>query len=175
MADAWIEFHVALGLVVTAGAKLEDTLRASFCMLDGGENADVIAAGQPVEWLNGYCADLATANRRIDHDRTDAISRALERCRAASERRNELIHRLHSWPWYRNPKLSGWIGRSRRHKPVMVKEWTINDIRDVWFDLDEASERLHWTVSEAVGPRVATYWAEKMPDWVDVHGKPWPF
>jgi hypothetical protein len=177
MADAWIEFHVALGLVVTAGAKLEDTLRLCYCMLDGGENAEVIAAGQDVTWLRGYCGDLANANQGMDQASKDAITYALGHCRAASERRNELVHGLHRWLGYANPTAgrSGLIERSRRHKPALVKEWSISGIRDVWLELDEASERLHWAVSEAVGPRVAAHWANRLPNWVDEHGKPWPF
>jgi hypothetical protein len=176
-ADRWIELHVALGLVVTAGAKLEDTLRLCFCMLDGGENADVVAAGQPVEWLREYCADLAQANSAIDEPGRKAITSALERCKAASEARNELIHGLHDWPAYTNPEVvgSGSVFRSRRHKPVLAKEWTISGIRDLWLELGEASDRLHSAVTRAVGPRVAEYWALKSANWVDEHGKPWPF
>ena len=178
MADVWIELHVALGLVVTAGAKLEDTLRLCFCMLDGGENADVVAAEPGRNLAPRVSARyLAKASPSMDQVREVAVTRALAHCKAASEARNELIHGLHNWPGYSNPKAvgSGWIQRSRRHKPVLVKNWTIKAIRDVWLDLDETSTELRWTVAWAVGPLIADYWERKVPNWVDEQGQPWPF
>jgi hypothetical protein len=87
--DDWIERHVALGLLVTAGARMEEILRDCFCMLDGGEHADVVAAGQDVSWLIEYCGDLAEANPLITQASKDAIGAALTVCQAASQHRND--------------------------------------------------------------------------------------
>ncbi len=70
---------------------------------------------------------------------------------------------------------SGWIQRSRRHKPVVVKEWTVSDVQSVWLELGEAAEELHWAVSTAAGPQLVQYWANKMPGWINERGEPWPF
>jgi hypothetical protein len=102
--DDWIERHVALGLVVTAGARMEEILRGCFCMLDGGEHADVVAAGQDVSWLIEYCGDLAEANPLITQASKDAIGAALTVCKAASQHRNELIHGAH---FFSGPRACG--------------------------------------------------------------------
>lgn len=174
--DAWIERHVALGMVVTTGARMEDTLRDCFCMLDGGEHADVVAAGQDVSWLIEYCADLAEANPLMVQASKDAIDAALKTCKVASQHRNELIHGVHAFFGYASFQATGWgfVQRSRRHKPEVVKDWTLSDIHGVWQELCVATDKLDQAVSEAVGPRRAL-WARRARKAVDEHGKSWPF
>jgi hypothetical protein len=170
--DDWIERHVALGLLVRAGARMEEILRDCFCMLDGGEHADVVAAGRDVSWLIEYCGDLAEANPLITQASKDAIGAALTVCKAASQHRNELIHGVHFFFGSTSLWASGWgwVHRSRRHKPELVKEWMLSEIHGVWRELCVATDEIDQAVSEAVGQRGAL-WARKA---VDADGKPWP-
>ena len=162
---------------MTTGARMEETLRDCYCMLDGGEHADVVAAGQDVSWLIEYCGDLAKANRLIAQSSKDAIYAALTICKAASQHRNELIHGVHSYFESASfqPTLPGFIHRSRRHKPGLVKTWTLSDIHGVWRELCVATDELDQAVNEAVGPPRGAIWTRKAPDMVDEHGQPWPF
>ena len=64
----------------------------------------------------------------------------------------------------------GWVHRSRRHKPELVKEWTLSEIHGVWRELCVATDEIDQAVSEAVGQRGALC-ARKA---VDADGKPWP-
>ncbi len=171
--DAWTELHVALGLVVMAGARLEDTLRQSFSQLDDGEYSDIVAAGQEVSWLIGYCGDVANANPRLDQPAKDVIRDALAQCRDASQHRNELIHGWHTWPRATGHIPVGWgfIGRSRRHKPTMVRDWMVDDVRNVSWELHEAANELERAVHAAVGPRVR----RALLNHIDAQGRPWPF
>jgi hypothetical protein len=173
--DDWIERHVALGLLVTAGARMEEILRECFCMLDGGEHADVVAAGQDVSWLIEYCGDLAEANPLITQASKDAIGAALTVCKAAGQHRNELIHGVHFFFGSTSLWASGWgwVHRSRRHKPELVKEWTLSEIHGVWRELCVATDEIDQAVSEAVGQRGAL-WARRARKAVDADGKPWP-
>jgi hypothetical protein len=174
--DAWVERHVALGLVVTTGARMEETLRDCFCMLDGGEHADVVAAGQDVSWLIEYCGDLAEANPLMAQSSKDAIDAALTICKAASQHRNELIHGVHTYFESASfqSTVPGFVHRSRRHKPELVKGWTLSDIHGVWRELCVAIDELDQAVSETVGPHRAL-WARRARNTVDAHGQPWPF
>lgn len=173
--DVWIEWHVALGLVVTSGARMEGTLRDCFCMLAGADRADVVAAGQDVSWLIEYCGDLAEANPGMAQASKDAIKIALTSCRVVNQRRNELIHGVHTF-FDRDFQEAGWgfVHRSLRHKPGVVKEWMLSDIHGVWQELCVATDKLDQAVSEAVGPRRAL-WAKRARETVDEHGNPWPF
>jgi hypothetical protein len=144
--DTWVRLHVALGLVVTFGVKMEDTLRQCFWILNRSTHARVIAAGQDVRWLIEYCGDLAEANPRIQPASKAAIGEALTRCKAASEARNELIHGFYAWD-----VAGGHIKRSRKHKPPTHKDWTLNDIENVWQELSIATDVLDQAVGEAVG------------------------
>jgi hypothetical protein len=105
--DVWIELHVALGLVVTSGARMEETLRDCFCMLADADRADVVAAGQDISWLIEYCGDLAEANPGMAQASKDAIKIALTSCRVANQRRNELIHGVHTF-FDRDFQEAGW-------------------------------------------------------------------
>lgn len=158
--DIWIERHVALGLVVTFGAQMEELLRACFLVLDGGDYADVVAAGQDVGWLVRYCRDLTKANCLLDQACKDAIGDALKLCMAAIEHRNELIHGVHYFP---SGSLWGFIERSRRHKPALARDLMLSDIQDVGQELSVAADELLEAVTEALPVGVSP------AETVDVH------
>jgi hypothetical protein len=164
--DHWIERHVALGLVVTLGSQMEETLRECFWQLDGGEYSDILAAGQDVAWLIQYCRILSDANPQIAQADKDAIKDALALCDRASQLRNELIHGQYVWvrDW-------GDILRSRRRKPVVAETWTLAKVQGVWLELHEAADQFAQAVLDAVGPRIRP----RLLEYVDRDGKPWPF
>jgi len=150
----WIERHVALGLVVTAGARMEDILRYCYCSLDGGENARIVAAGQDVSWLIEYCRALAEANPRIPRANKDAINAVLKTCKEASTRRNELMHGVHFTVDYGlvSGPLAGFIANSRRRKSAQIKELAVSEIHTVWQDMCVATDELYRAVNVALDP-----------------------
>src|SRR5215469_7304561 len=83
---------ISLGSVMESSAFMEYTLRNAFCSLVGSKYAAIVAGGQPVGWLIEQCRALTDAHRGMPRQHREAIKAALERCRAANERRNHLVH-----------------------------------------------------------------------------------
>ena len=161
--DAWIQRHVALGLVVSFASQMEATLRYCFSVLDGGKHAGIVAGGQPVGWLITYSRALADANKELAETTKLAVRDALIACEAANQRRNELVHGLHFWPGSSVGEPSDWgmTLRSRRGQRELAEtEWTISEIQDAAWALFEASQLL----GEA-GDGVAGVRRKGQPDW----------
>ena len=61
----------------------------------------------------------------------DAIDAAPTICKTATRHRNELIHGVHTYfeSSTLHPIVSGYVQRSRRHKPELAKEWTSATLR----------------------------------------------
>jgi hypothetical protein len=83
---------LALGEVVQWSATMESTLRNAFSSLVGSKFAAVVAAGQSTGWLIEQCKALTDVHREMPEEHQASIKAALDRCRAASEQRNHLVH-----------------------------------------------------------------------------------
>jgi hypothetical protein len=83
---------LALGTVITVSGAMEDVLRDAFCALVGSKFAAVVAGGQGADWLIGYCRALVEAHVELPEASRNSVKDALQLCRSANERRNQLVH-----------------------------------------------------------------------------------
>jgi hypothetical protein len=145
---------LALGSVITASGALEDLLRDAFCALVGSKFAAVVAGGQGADWLIGYCKALVEAHMELPEASRESVKAALQLCRSANERRNQLVHGAKTVST--QPDGAFEVLRSRRHQyKLLVQQWTPAQIEDVADALGHAYEELHTATFEAVGPDIA--------------------
>ena len=83
---------LALGQVIEWSASMENILRSAFCSLVGSKYAAILAGGQTADGLIEDCKALAQAHHEMSPEHRAAILGALERCKAANQRRNVLVH-----------------------------------------------------------------------------------
>jgi hypothetical protein len=161
--DAWIERHVALGLVVSYAAQMEAGLRYCFRVLEGGKYSAIVAAGQQVTWLIDYGRTIVKTHTDLDKARKTAVLDALKACAAANERRNELVHSIHFWPGTSvgEPADYGITMRSRKRSAALAaSEWTIAEIREAAWALMEAGQLLREAIDDIAGVPGG------QPDWI---------
>lgn len=124
----------ALGRVVAAASMMDEELRLAFTAFLGTEYAAVVAAGQATSWLIVYCRALAKVHKHITKEGRERIKEALDKCEAASQKRNRLVHGL--WATSAGQAVSL---QSKRHTHFVGHEyWTVEQIDDVTNDLFDA-------------------------------------
>ena len=145
---------LALGSVITAAGAMEDLLRDAFCALVGSKFAAVVAGGQAAAWLIGYCEALVEAHAELPETRRQSVKAALQLCRSANERRNQLVHGAKTMST--EPDDAFEVIRSRRHQYMLhTQHWTPAQIDDVVHALMHASEELLAAMLEATGSDIA--------------------
>lgn len=157
---------INVGLVVGQGVMMERILEQVFCALVGSRFAAVVAAGQNVDWLIGYCKDLTKAHSELDEEDRQEILGALAACRVANKRRNEVVHSIHfpqpdlKFPYQGATVLT--VKRSRRAVKGTATSWTLVGMRKVAGELARAQTRL-WTAAESALGREALRLAGEVP------------
>jgi hypothetical protein len=145
---------LALGSVITASGAMEDLLRDAFCALVGSKFAAVVAGGQGADWLIGYCKDLIDAHMELPEASRESVKAALQLCRSANERRNQLVHGAKTASG--QPDGAFQVLKSRRHQyKLHVEQWTPAQIDDVVHALVHAYQELLTAMLHAVGPDIA--------------------
>jgi hypothetical protein len=143
------ERRAALGLVIEWSAIMEEILRTSFCSLVGSKYAAVVAGGQGAEWLLENCKAVAKVHREISDDEKAAIITAIDRCSAANQRRNTLVHGIKAAG--RATDSSFHTLRSRRGRHVHLREpWTVAETAEAAAALRKASASLAVAVEDAL-------------------------
>lgn len=143
---------INVGMVVGQGVMMERILEQVFCALVGSKFAAVVAAGQNVEWLIGYCGALTNAHSELSEEGRQAILAALTACGAANKRRNEVVHSIHfprpdlKFPYQGATVLT--VKRSRRAVRDTSTSWTSGGMRKVAGELAIAQNQL-WTAAES--------------------------
>jgi hypothetical protein len=144
----------ALGSVIIASGAMEDLLRDAFCALVGSKFAAVVAGGQGADWLIGYCESLVKAHMELPEVSRESVMAALQLCRSANERRNQLVHGAKTVSY--RPDGAFEVLRSRRHQyKLHVQQWTPAQIDEVAAALGHAYRELSTAMLEAVGPDIA--------------------
>jgi hypothetical protein len=120
---------IALGQVIEWSATMEHILRDAFCSLVGSKFAAIVAGGQTASWLIDQCKALADAHHEIPSEHREAIKAALERCRAANERRNHLVHGVKTASRIPDGALQTVRSRNRKYRPD-IQPWTPASIQE---------------------------------------------
>lgn len=142
---------LSLGSLLVASGALEDLLRDVFCALVGSKFAAVVAGGQGIEWLIGYCKALVEAHTELPEASREAVKAALQHCRSANEGRNRLAHGAKTVS--SQPDGTFQVYRSRRHQyKLHVEPWTPAQVGDVLQALGDAHDELFNAILAAVGP-----------------------
>lgn len=145
---------LALGSVITVSGSMEDLLRDAFCALVGSKFAAVVAGGQGADWLIGYCKDLVDAHMELPEASRESVKAALQLCRSANERRNQLVHGVKTVS--SQPDGAFEVLRSRRHQyKLHAEQWTPAEINNVAEALGHAYQELLTAMMHAVGPDLA--------------------
>lgn len=144
---------VTLGKVIEWSASMETILRSAFCSLVGSKYAAILAGGQTADGLIEDCKALAHAHHEMRPEHRDAILAALERCKAANQRRNVLVHGVKTASRATDGALQ--TVRSRRRSHISVKEsWTPETISQAAGELLQAGLELFGAMQNAVSPEV---------------------
>jgi hypothetical protein len=144
---------ISLGSVMESSAFMEYTLRNAFCSLVGSKYAAIVAGGQPVSWLIEQCRALTDAHRAMPRQHREAIKAALERCRAANERRNHLVHGVKTASRAGGSAPGTVKSRSGTRTPA-VQTWTPDTIREAARELLQADLALSGAMENAVSPKL---------------------
>jgi hypothetical protein len=145
---------LALGSVITASGAMENLLRDAFCALVGSKFAAVVAGGQGADWLIGYCIALVEAHMELPEASRESVKAALQLCRSANARRNQLVHGAKTVST--RPDGAFEVVKSRRYQyKLHVESWTPPQIDDVAAALGDAYEQLFTAMFEEVGPDIA--------------------
>ena len=145
---------LALGTVVTASGAIEDLLRDTFCALVGSKFASVLAGGQGADWLIAYCRALTDAHTELPEASRESVKAALQLCRSANERRNQLLHGAKTTST--QPDGTFEVRRSRRHQyKLHTERWTPSQIAGAADALGHAYEQLLTAAVNALGPELA--------------------
>jgi len=144
---------IALGEVVQWSAAMEWTLRNAFCSLVGSKFAAIVAAGQSTVWLIEQCKALTNAHREMPEVHRTAIKAALDRCAAANERRNHLVHGVKTASRVSDGALKTIRSRSRKLMPI-VQDWTPATIHEAAGELVQADLDLFAAIQAAVSPQM---------------------
>lgn len=132
---------------------MEDLLRDAFCALVDSKFAAVVAGGQGADWLIGYCESLVKAHMELPEVSRESVMAALQLCRSANERRNQLVHGAKAVS--NRPDGAFEVLRSRRHKyQLHVQQWTPAQIDEVAAALGHACQELLTVMMEALGPDI---------------------
>jgi len=143
----------SLGAVMESSAFMEYTLRNAFCSLLGSKYAAIVAGGQPVGWLIEQCRALTDAHRDMPRQHREAIKAALERCRAANERRNHLVHGVKTASRAGGSALGTVKSRSGTRTPA-VRAWTPETIHEAARELLQADLALFGAMENAISPKL---------------------
>lgn len=145
---------VNIGLVVGMGAMMESRLQLTFCALVGSKYAAVVAGGQDVAWLIDYSNALVKVRSDVSEGHRKAILDALAACKAANEKRRQLVHSLR-FPQPDIARLDMTVlavkGKRRTHK-ITTTSWKLSEIRGVAGAQARASHELLDAVRNALGP-----------------------
>jgi len=144
---------ISLGEVVQWSATMEATLRDAFCSLVGSKFAAIVAAGQSTVWLIEQCRALAGAHREMPEAHREAIKTALDRCAAANERRNHLVHGVKTAVRVSDGALKTIRSRTRRYEPA-VQDWTPATIHEAAGELALAGGDLFAAIQAAISPQM---------------------
>lgn len=144
---------IALGTVIEWSATMERTLRDAFCSLVSSKFAAIVAGGQSAVWLIEQCRALADAHAEFSDADKQAIKDALQRCKEANERRNELVHAIKTASSAPDGSLQTIRSRLRSHSPV-ITTWTPAEIRNAGAALLRADLGLFGTVQQVVSPEM---------------------
>jgi hypothetical protein len=146
---------ISLGSVMESSAFMEYTLRNAFCSLIGSKYAAIVASGQPVSWLIEQCRALTDAHRDMPRQHREAIKAALERCRAANERRNRLVHGVKTASRAGGSALGAVKSRSRSStRTPAVQTWTPDTIHEAARELLQADLALFGAMENAISPKL---------------------
>ena len=143
----------SLGAVMESSAFMEYTLRNAFCSLLGSKYAAIVVGGQPVGWLIEQCRALTDAHRDMPRQHREAIKAALERCRAANERRNHLVHGVKTASRAGGSALGTVKSRSGTRTPA-VRAWTPETIHEAARELLQADLALFGAMENAISPKL---------------------
>jgi hypothetical protein len=144
---------LSLGEVVQWSATMESTLRNALCSLVGSKFAAIVAAGQSTVWLIEQCRALTNAHREMPEAHREAIKAALDRCAAANERRNHLVHGVKTAVRVSDGALKTVRSRTRRYVPI-VQDWTPATIHEAAGELALAGGDLFAAIQAAVSPQM---------------------
>jgi hypothetical protein len=156
---------IELGMVTENSASMENVLRSAFCSLVGSKFAATVAGGQSAGWLIAQCGALTAVHREMPETDRQAIERALQKCSAANDDRNILVHGVKTASSVPSGNLQ--TIRSRRNKPVPeVRPWTLAEIHAVVWALTEATGDLFAAIMAAVSEEMmvidqALAWEER--------------
>jgi hypothetical protein len=145
---------ISLGAVMESSAFMEYTLRNAFCSLVGSRYAAIVAGGQPVGWLIEQCRALTEAHRDMPSQHREAIKAALERCRAANERRNHLVHGVKTASRAGGGARGTGRSRSSTTRTPAVRTWTSDTIHEAARELLQADLALSGAMENAVSPKL---------------------
>ena len=145
---------ISLGSVMESSAFMEYTLRNAFCSLVGSKYAAIVAGGQPVGWLIEQCGALTDAHRDMPRQHREAIKAALDRCRAASERRNLLVHGVKTASRAGGSALGSVKSHNGTTRTPAVQTWTPDTIHEAARELLQADLALSGAMENAVSPKL---------------------
>jgi hypothetical protein len=129
---------IELGMVTENSAAMENVLRSAFCSLVGSKFAATVAGGQSVSWLIEQRRALTAVHREIPETDRQAIERALQKCSAANNDRNILVHGVKTASNMPSGNPQTITSRRNRHVPD-VRPWTLAEIHAVVWALTEAT------------------------------------
>jgi hypothetical protein len=132
---------------------MEDILRSAFCSLVGSKYAAILAGGQSADALIEDCKPLARAHHGMLPEHRDAILAALERCKAANQRRNVLVYGVKTASRATDGALQTHRSRRRSHIPA-TEPWTPQTISAAASELLLADLELFGAMQNAVSPEV---------------------
>jgi hypothetical protein len=145
---------ISLGSVMESSAFMEYTLRNAFCSLVGSKYAAIVAGGQPVSWLIEQCGALTDAHRAMPRQHREAIKAALERCRAANERRNHLTRGVKTASRAGGGARGAVKSRNSTTRTPAVQTWTSDMIHEAARELLQADLALSGAMENAVSPKL---------------------
>jgi hypothetical protein len=159
---------LSLGEVVQWSATMESTLRNAFCSLVGSKFAAIVAAGQSTVWLIEQCRALTDVHREMPEAHRMAIKAALDRCAAANERRNNLVHGVKTGIRVSDGTLHTMRSRARKYVP-QVQDRTPTTIHETAGELLFATQDLFAAIQAAVSPQMmvvsdALAWEDRRAD-----------
>jgi hypothetical protein len=156
---------LALGQVIEWSASMEEILRSAFCSLVGSKYAAILAGGQTADGLIEDCKALTRAHHEMSSEHSEAILAALERCKAANQRRNALVHGVKTASRAADGALQTIRSRRRSNVPA-IEPWTPQTISEAAGELLRAGLELFGAMQKAVSPEVmvldqALAWEER--------------
>jgi len=144
---------IALGKVIEWSASMEQILRDAFCSLVGSKFAAIVVGGQSASWLIEQCKALTDAHQEMPPEQREAIKAALQRCAAANELRNHLVHGVKTASRIPDGALQTLRSRNRTYARAVLS-WTTASIGQAAGELLNAGLALFGAVQHAVTPEM---------------------